>query len=810
MSNVSGQQVQSKFERNIGCQHCGLVMVNPKHGKIFCCFGCENAYGLIHGLSLARYYDLKTKTSAPVGGLKASPFELGYSWIDKFKTPVADRPGYSQILIDFPTIVCAGCVWLIETLVARQGNGVHIELNPARKSARIVWEESKLQLDELLGLLEKVGYRGSPYHSGSDVKNDMFSMMVVRFGILTVIAVNSMLISICFYLGLTPADGLTFSIFRLINFLLATTSMLVGAPIFIVNAYRAIRNGVIHSDLPIAVAMVLAYVSTTIGFLFDFSQTDYFDTLNIFIALMVLGRLVVNRVTNQTSSMLALMNGTSHLTVTRVGKKGVTEDILATELCLGDRIVVAAGSIALVNGYLLGTFACGFSSSFVNGETAIKNVKPGQEVLSGSVNESGFAIELEVTETVIESQLHKRLTSSVDVEPHSRDFSWNFSGSYVIGIFVLATMTVVANINGSVSNLMERVTAVLVVACPCAFGIVPALVYEISAERLRRIGVFVRNGRLFRNRSDIKDLVFDKTGTLTRDGLVVENFAWINSLPQPEIKVLCYMASRSSHPIAKAITRDVGGFIDSISLEGLVAEITGCGLELCVGGTVWRLGKSSWALKGPVFVPGREDTVFSKDGKLCTIVRVKEDSQENLGEILSGLKKQGFRLHLASGDNERRVQSFVRKFPDLFTSVSSGLLYYQKRSLVEKLGPERVAFIGDGLNDIDALEYSAVSISPGFVGSTMGERADVLLADSTVGGLSEAFRVSNQGNDTIKRSFAIGAIYNVVAVAFAMQGLITPLVAAIIMPLSSIGLTFYTVWSLRVIRFQDFKTSKTS
>lgn len=783
------------------CHHCHSPLTSSKsdpHSK-FCCTGCEAASELIGAYNLERYYDLRDTTFTPAIE-RANDVDSSLLWADKTATQVKVASGGSlcELKAEVDGIVCAGCVWIIEELFRKKSAKGTLYINPTRGTLRILWDDSTLNIKEYFIELRRLGYTVTPPEEVRNKNFDATLGLLVRFGILSAIAINSMLISLSFYLGLSAESPHLFSLFRWMNLGLTTFSMAIGAPIFLRSAIAGLRHGQVHLDLPIATGICLAYLGSVSSFVLGETNADYFDTLNIFIALMVLGRWFLLKLSIHNQGHLALHDGLQSVTVTRLDEQRRPQLLYASGLQVDDLVLLAPGEMLLASGWVHNREGGTISLATINGESEPRQLVTTEAIPAGALNTGFGPIEVHLTETVSASQIQENLAYTSQQESSGAHASTgHFSTSYVLGVLTLTAMAIYLHQGTGLSHALTIATSILVITCPCAFGILPPFIYELATAALRNKGVFLRDLSLFKHARGIRHIVFDKTGTLTAEHLDLQSPSILNNLNQAARHALSEMVFRSNHPRSVAIRNALPARDTHLTDGALITEHVGKGLETQIGDSCWRLGQPSWALGHSHDANLEGSTVLTLNSVLVSTFRFHEAQEQDVRQVCERLGNKGYTLHLASGDSSERVRSFTEALGFEFASEQGAMESHEKAHKVEDLKPDQVMMVGDGLNDAPAFASAALSAAPARSGTTIAGRANLYLFQHGLMGLYHALELAAFVRVLIACVYGFGIVYNVAAVTLAFHGLVSPLLAAIIMPTSTLILTSGVVFAFR-------------
>ena len=449
------------------CVHCAQPLLNDAFAP-YCCRGCRAVHGILSKAGLTRYYDLRRGPGLPPADLDSR--HIDHKWLELIEEDRAAERGLMRVELDIQGIHCAACVWLIEELFRRHGGAQQgvMSINPAlgRIELRVAPE---FPLTDWVDAVEGLGYLLGPAREGGTRKSDD---LLLRVGICTALAMNVMLFAAAIYLGLR--EGPIYEILNDLSYAAGVLAVLVGGSVFIGSALRAVRRRVLHLDVPIALGIVLAFAGSTWSFFFASGEAVYIDTLTVFVALMLVGRWLQQRMLERNRAQLLADDGTESL-LTREIKDGVVRIVHCIGIEEGDRLLIAPGDLVPVELRVLDD-AVRCSLDWIDGESRPREFVKGDTVPAGAFNVGEGAFSGIATTSFAASSLVGLLGSdpaSKGDGPLSTQWWSRLSRYYVIGVVGLATVAVSYWWwrSGAPLRAIEVGTAVLVVTCPCAFGI---------------------------------------------------------------------------------------------------------------------------------------------------------------------------------------------------------------------------------------------------------------------------------------------------------------------------------------------------
>ncbi len=741
---------------------------------------------LLHEQGLDRYYALAGNQVNAV----SLPVPRSHSWLEPLvEKALADEGPVCTLQLDVQGIHCAACVWLMNETFRRHPGAGDITVNPTLGTVRVHWKKGELELERWVKEVEAFGYQFGPARKeGSKKSLDL----PVRLGISAALAVNVMLFSVSFYFGLSPDDPEVFRLFTRLSFALSTGTVLIGGWPFFQAAVRGLRSRVLHLDLPIAMGIVLVYGMSVVQLVTSSGRGDlaYFDTLNTFITLMLLGRFLQERMLEKNRRYLLEDDGADGLLVRRVlGAR--LETVKAPKVVKDDVLLVAPGDLVPVEAVLL-DLPAQISTDWMTGEAAPRRVDRGALIPAGSFNAGRVAFHVKSTQDFADSSLVALLRQPVPragpLAKHQQ--LWNaLAKRWVVTVLGVSSLGFLLWLPRGVDAAINVAVSLLVITCPCAIGIAIPLAYELVQSRLRKGGFFVRATDLLDRLTDVKQLVFDKTGTLTLGRLeLVDPQLHLDPVP---LDVAYNLAVRSSHPVSAALAKVFEAAGAKYDPSANVEEVPGKGMEWKRADGAWRLGRADWSAGAR----GRT-TALGHDGRQLASLDTREVLRPDARVELAKLAEQGYAVWLLSGDTPSRVETLAHSLGLAPGRALGGLSPEQKAAQVSSLGRHDVLYLGDGVNDALAFEAALAAGTPAIDRPVMPSKSDFFLVGEGLAPLHAALGEARHLRQVVRRVLGLSLAYNVVAIAFALAGVMSPVAAAISMPLSTLMLLLVTVSSL--------------
>jgi P-type Cu2+ transporter len=782
------------------CQHCRSPLPPARSDARYCCAGCEVVAGLLASQNLGRYYDLAPATLPAVG---VPPAPQSHAWLEPLvATAAAAAAGgpLTALELDVQGVHCAGCVWLMNELLRRQG-GTAITVNPALGKVRMVYDRTRFDVGAWVSDVERFGYRFGPSRKQS---SRVGSDLALRLGISLALTMNVMLFSISFYLGLSPVDGALYRLFTWLAAALATAVVVVGGGVFFRSAALALRRRILHLDLPIALGILLVYTTSLVRLLRgQGGELGYFDTLSTFITLMLVGRWLQQRVVERNRRLLLEDDGASGIFVRRLSN-GIPRAIPAPAVRTGDHLLIAPGELVPVDATLSDANAA-ISTDWITGEPTPRAIGKGELAPAGSFNAGRAAFTVEARTDFASSPLGMLLRQGTPSAPSLHLRFWDrLARRWVLQVLAVASLGLVLWLPAGPDAALDVAVSLLVITCPCAIGIALPLAYELTQARLRRAGFFVRTPDLVDRLERVRTLIFDKTGTLTLGRLALADEEAVTGL-DPEARDAAYnLACRSGHPVAGCLARaleragarfDPGVAVTEVPGEGLVTTAIDAG-KSTPHRPEWRLGRPRFA-EGADRAHGDNATVLARDAEPVARFSFREVLRPDAGAALAALRADGYALHLLSGDAPARVGALATALGLPAEQAHGWLTPENKAAAVAALDHGDTLFLGDGINDSLAFERAFCAGTVAVDRPVLPGKSAFFIAGEGLGPLRLALREARRLRQVVRRVFALSLTYNVVAVSACLAGLMTPLRAAVSMPASSLGILLFTLWQLR-------------
>ncbi|MBI5493551.1 MAG: heavy metal translocating P-type ATPase metal-binding domain-containing protein [Deltaproteobacteria bacterium] len=780
------------------CIHCRSPIEDVSAPQGYCCVGCATVAALLKTQGLTRYYALQNAETGPVS-LPARAADL--AWLESPLRAAQEHAasGLCRLDVDVQGIRCSACVWLLREVFRRQPGAVDAMVNPAVGRVTLTFR-ADADVAGWVRTLESLGYRAGPPQKSEGGDSDR---VLTRLGICVALTMNSMMFTVAHYAGMTPADGDAFPLMRWLNLLLSAAVLWIGGREFFTRTYAALRRRVVPFDLPIAMGLTLAFLGSVVVFVRQPASFSYFDTVNTFTTLMLVGRWLQERLLERNRRQLLAHDGLDGLFARRVVGERV-ETVRAHAVRSGDLVLLPPGGLLVVDGTLQDAAGALLSLDWINGESAPRAFAAGDRLPAGSFNATDRALRVVATCDFGDSSLGALLSrgDTPDAAPEDDPLLLRrLTALYVPFVLLSAAATFLAWAWRDLDTALAATTAVLVVTCPCALGLAIPLGYQRVNAALRVAGLFVRRGGFLDRAVDVRRVVFDKTGTLTLGQLALTDPDALRALPADVVRAVYNLAARSTHPRSRAIHAAVPPEHQVFDSTLVVTEHPGCGLSTRLpGGEELRLGSASFAGL-PLDADAAHDVWVARGGTVLARLGVREQLRFDARAVLSQLRAAGYGVSILSGDAPDRVARAARELGLPEADAVGGLSPSGKADWLRAHGGNTDALlIGDGVNDQPGFGAALCSGTPAVEHPTLSARADFYFLTSGIGVVHHALDTARALRRTVRRIRAVALTYNLLSVAACLAGWVTPLVAAVAMPASSVLILLYTMRATRLVR----------
>ena len=692
--------------------------------------------------------------------------------------------GTRQSDLSVPGVKCAACIAAVERTLAKLPGVEAARVNLSTKRVAVRWNTADGRPPDLVGALRGIGYEAHLFASEQDAKDPELARLVRALAVAGFCAMNIMLLSVSVWSG---ADAGTRQAFHLISALLALPALLYSGRIFYASAWSALRHGRTNMDVPISIGVLLAFALSLYDTLHN-APHAYFDAATSLLFFLLIGRTLDHVMRERARSAVA---GLARLAPSgaMIIRDGWPLYVPVLEIEPGAAVLVAAGERVPVDG-IVDQGMSELDCSLVSGESAPRKAAPGETVQAGVMNLTG-PLTVRATARVGDSflaEMVRMMEAAEGGRARYRRLADRAAALYSPVVHTLALLTFLGWLfaTGNWHSSVTIAIAVLIITCPCALGLAVPIVQVVAARRLFESGVMVKDGSALERLAENDGVAFDKTGTLTLGRPTLVN---AGKVAPSAMRIALGIAMGSRHPAAQAIAGAAARRFDQVPAFDQIEELPGLGLQARLGDDTYRLGRPEWAMGQPA----RDDapaaasvSVLARNGELLAAFVLEDRVRRDARETLDGMRRQGLRVEVLSGDRVSVVEDLATKLG--IRDFAAGLLPAEKvaRVAAHEAAGRKVLMVGDGLNDAPALAAAHVSMAPATAADIGRNAADFVFLNESLSTVGDALRISRRSRRLIFQNFGLAVGYNALAVPVAVLGYVTPLVAAVAMSLSSI------------------------
>lgn len=779
------------------CFHCGNeiikkdeVLFDEKH---FCCNGCKTVYEIFSQNDLSCYYDFQASPGATPQDIQGK-----YDFLDneEIVSKLLEFQENSTHIVSLyiPHIHCSSCIWILENLQKLQQGIITSQVNFPEKKVRVTFNPEQTSLKKIVEMLCSIGYE--PYISLENFdegKKKVDRTLIYKIGVAFFCFGNIMLLSFPEYFEVEEYWINQYrGFFRWLIFGLSLPTFIYSASGYYVSAWKSIKSGLLNIDIPIALGIVVMFIRSTVDIVFDYGQ-GFFDSMAGLIFFMLLGKLFQIK-TYDFLSFERDYKSYFPIAVTKVLPDGNEEAVQVYDIQKGDRLLIRNQELIPVDGILISEKAS-IDYSFVTGEAVPIEKKSGDKLFAGG-KQLGKVIEMEVLFSVSQSYLTQLWSNDVfqkKVEQQHKTITDKISRYFTPALLLLAFVSFFYWIFIDVTTAFNVFTAILIVACPCALALTAPFTLGNVLRILGSRKFYLKNALVVEQLAKVDSIVFDKTGTITTNEKTSITYEG-NELNEFELKLLKNVLRGSNHPLSRRLYDFIPNQekMEVSSFE----EIIGKGIFAAIEGNTIKLGSSQFLKTMTENTHKKTKVHVEINGMYKGSYVFNNQYRKELEQLFEDLAKK-YNLYVLSGDNDGERKILEKMLPANTTLVFNQKPE-QKLAYIHSLqqNGKNVMMIGDGLNDAGALAQSNVGISISENVNVFSPACDGILDASQFGKIAFFMRYAKNAMKTIYMSFGISLLYNVVGLSYAVTGNLSPLVAAIIMPLSTVTIvSFVTIMS---------------
>lgn len=778
------------------CFHCGDEIIGKEinyDDKVFCCNGCKSVYELLSTNALNSYYSIEENAGAKPKTEQIGQFD--FLDIPKIRKKHIDFEDENSIKITLflPQIHCSSCIYLLENIRKIEPRIKSCQVNFSKREAYFIIDK-EFQLSELATLLTKIGYQPNFGNRKENNKKQNYRYLY-KLGVAGFAFGSIMLWSVPEHLGIEN-DNIDFrKLTSYLSLFISLPVLLYSANEYLISAYKALKHKSINLDVPISIGILSLYGQSASSILTD-NGSGYMDSFAGFIFFLLIGKWFQSK-TYQSLSFER--DYTSYFPVTVYRKKSETEEeiIEIEEIEIGDTITIRNQEIIPCDSHLL-SGEVEIDYSFVTGESIPVKKKKGDFIYAGGKligKKSELLVEKKsnrshLTQLWNEATSHENKTSEVTSD--------KFSIYFLIGLLIIALGAGIFWFVFDSSRTVEIIVSVLIVACPCALALSKPFALGSIMRSLGRKKIYLKNVEVIPKLNETTDIIFDKTGTLTTGSGGKINYNG-KEFSHEQKEAILVLANSSGHPLSKSIVN----YLKSIEVQSnkeLINfnEIEGNGIIGTIEGNTYKIGSLKFITGENSQIKNETTSYISINDEVWGEFTFESEFRDGIFNLLKNLSKK-YNVHILSGDKNKDKNYIVEQVPAI-KSLHFNQSPIDKLEFVQQLqnDSKKTLMIGDGLNDAGALDKANCGIAISEDAFRFTPSSDAILEASELKNLDQLLNISAFSKTILFTCYIFSLIYNTIGLSFALSGLLTPLVAAILMPISSISVVLISTFLSRI------------
>jgi len=796
------ETLEQNTDTKLICYHCGdecpddSIKINE---KIFCCNGCKTVYEMLEENNLCDYYTIDQNP----GIKKKYSVKRNYDFLDdtdlKQKLIDFSNGKISTVTLSVPQMHCSSCIWILENLNKLDEGIISSRVNFLQKKIFIRFAETLTSLKKIVELLDSLGYEPAlNLEEKSEDKQKLENKkLYYKIGIAGFCFGNIMLLSFPEYLSINIKEHEELKlIFSYLNILLALPVFFYSASDYFISAWKGLKKKIVNIDVPIALGIIVLFVRSLVEIVF-YTQAGYLDSLAGLVFFLLIGKLFQNKTYD---TLNFERNYKSYFPISVTTRKNNIETTIPVEkLAVGERIIIRNSELIPADSVLIKGKA-NIDYSFVTGESVPIEINNGELIYAGG-RQIGGAIELDTVKEVSQSYLtrlwnNQAFQKEKDDSPRITLFANTISKYFTAAVLLIASAAAIYWYNKNILYAFNAFTAVLIVACPCALALSTPFAMGNALRIFGRNKFYLKNTDVIEKLCAVNSIVFDKTGTITESS--VSDVDFIGEKLSAEEEVLVKSAVKnSSHPLSISLSNH---FKNILSLQTVFfEEEPGKGITALIENNEIKLGSKYFAGIENINADNSTSVFLSINNEAKGYFKLNNKYRNGLMEIVSRLE-QNYEIALLSGDNNSERDNLRKIFGD-DKELHFNQSPHDKLNFVNELQSKNknVLMIGDGLNDAGALKQSDVGISISDDVNNFSPACDGILESGSFNRLADFIHFSKLSKQVIIASFILSLVYNLLGFYFAVQGTLSPVIAAILMPVSSITAVAFTTFSTTLL-----------
>lgn len=790
----------SNVNEEIYCKHCGDKCsdstININNSEIFCCTGCKFVFELLNQSDLKEYYTLQDRSGLSPRDIDDKSFEYldNTEIIEKLR--LFSINGTAKIVLSVPQIYCTACIWLLENLYKLDSGISESRINFLRKEITIIYKEDLTSIRKIVTLLAKIGYTPKLNLADLDDKKELGfnKWLYIKLGIAGFAHGNVMLFSFPEYLSMGSLEP-EFKVFiGFLNLFLSLPVIFAGIDYYI-SAYHSLKLKHINIDVPLSIGLIALFLRSVYDILSG-TGPGFVDTFSGLTFFLLLGKVFQHK-TYGSISFNRDFKSFFPLSVLRQKEEKETY-VTLQEIGVGDTILIRNNEIIPVDAVLMSDTAS-IDYSFVTGEALPVKINKGDKIYSGGKH-IGTTIKIAATKLFHQSyltELWNNKSFKKEKESNVSRISDLAAKYFSIAILVIAFATLFYWLQFNTTYAINAFSTVLIIACPCAVSLTIPFAYGTAIRVFGKYKFYLKNDKVVESLAECDTIVFDKTGTLT--DIEKSELAYFGSeLDLDENSLIKYSVGNSTHPLSRLIYQTIDSQIIN-SESGEFIEHPGLGIECQVNDKIIKIGNYKWISTTSINKSENleilskaqnspETSVFiSIDNQIKGCYFIKSKFRENISEEMQSISEK-FEIYILSGDNDKDKDDLIKLFrkdiPMHFNQKPLDKLHFIENLLNNN---KKVIMVGDGLNDAGALKISTVGIAITDSTANFTPGSDAILESKNLNNIEKFVKLASLSVKTVYISYVLSILYNLVGLFFAVQGLLSPVIAAILMPISSVS-----------------------